>query len=99
LILNSFAEATAEILPRLCQIKFDRGVIDEHLFLDMPHEYRLSTGIMVLEYAKAVQESVYEHVRVIHEGRLRIIFTPELKVSAIYSVHLFPCYWQVKKLF
>lgn len=73
-------EATAEILPRLCQIKFDRGVIDEHLFLDMPHEYRLSSGIMVLEYAKAVQESVYEHVRVIHEGRLRIIFTPELKI-------------------
>ncbi|KAJ3691092.1 hypothetical protein LUZ61_020256 [Rhynchospora tenuis] len=73
-------EATYEILPRLCQIKFDRGVMDEHLFLDMPHEYRLSSGIMVLEYAKAVQESVYEHVRVIHEGRLRIIFTPELKI-------------------
>ncbi|KAJ3672471.1 hypothetical protein LUZ60_007192 [Juncus effusus] len=73
-------EAPAEILPRLSQIKFDRGVMDEHLFLDLPHEYRLNSGIMVLEYGKAVQESVYDHVRVIHEGRLRIIFTPELKI-------------------
>ncbi|XP_020112740.1 probable transcriptional regulator SLK3 isoform X2 [Ananas comosus] len=75
-------EATFEILPRLCQIKFDRGVIDEHLFLDMPHECRLSTGIMILEYAKAVQESVYEHLRVVREGQLRIVFTPELKIMS-----------------
>ncbi|XP_038971541.1 probable transcriptional regulator SLK2 [Phoenix dactylifera] len=73
-------EATFEILPRLYQIKFDCGVIDELLFLNMPHECRLSSGIMVLEYAKAVQESVYEHLRVVHEGQLRIIFTPELKI-------------------
>lgn len=82
-------EATFEILPRLCQIKFDRGVIDEHLFLDMPHECRLSTGIMILEYAKAVQESVYEHLRVVREGQLRIVFTPELKViTSLYIIIL-----------
>ncbi|KAG6482731.1 hypothetical protein ZIOFF_059369 [Zingiber officinale] len=40
-------EATFEVLPRLLQIKFDGGVIDENLFLDMPHEYRLPSGIMV----------------------------------------------------
>ncbi|WOL13096.1 putative transcriptional regulator SLK2 [Canna indica] len=73
-------EATFEVLPRLFQIKFDRGVIDENLFLDMPHECRLSSGIMVLKYEKAVQESVYEHLRIIREGQLRIIFTPELKI-------------------
>ncbi|XP_010940888.1 probable transcriptional regulator SLK2 [Elaeis guineensis] len=73
-------EATFEILPRLYQIKFDRGVIDELLFLNMPHECQLSSGEMVFEYAKAVQESVYEHLRVVREGQLRIIFTPELKI-------------------
>ncbi|KAJ6876434.1 hypothetical protein NC652_035723 [Populus alba x Populus x berolinensis] len=30
------------------------------LFLDIPRELRLSSGLMMLEYAKAVQESVYE---------------------------------------
>ena len=74
------AEATFDVLPRLFQIKFDHGVIDENLFLDMPHESRLSSGIMVLEYEKAVQESVYEHLHIVREGQLRIIFTPELKV-------------------
>ncbi|KAJ8497510.1 hypothetical protein OPV22_008062 [Ensete ventricosum] len=73
-------EATFEALPRLFQIKFDRGVIDENLFLDMPHECRLSSGTMVLKYEKAVQESVYEHLRIVRHGQLRIIFTPELKI-------------------
>jgi hypothetical protein len=36
---------------------------------------------MMLEYAKAVQESVYEQLRVVREGQLRIIFTPDLKVN------------------
>ncbi|KAH7668450.1 LIM-domain binding protein/SEUSS protein [Dioscorea alata] len=73
-------EATFEVLPRLNQIKFDRGVLDELLFVDMPHEYRLPSGAMVLEYAKAVQETVYEQLRVVREGQLRIIFSQELKI-------------------
>ena len=47
----------------------------------MPREHRLSSGLMMLEYAKAVQESVYEQLRVVREGQLRIIFTPDLKVN------------------
>ncbi|KAJ6837928.1 putative transcriptional regulator SLK2 [Iris pallida] len=73
-------EAACEVLPRLNQIKFDRGVVDELLYLDIPREYRISSGIMVLEYAKAIQESVYEQLRVVREGHLRITFTPELKI-------------------
>ncbi|CAM8906026.1 unnamed protein product [Rhodiola kirilowii] len=73
-------ETTAEGIPRLNEIKFTSGVIDELLFLDYPHEYRFPSGIMMLEYGKAVQESVYEQLRVIHEGRLRIKFTQELKI-------------------
>ncbi|XP_020546922.1 probable transcriptional regulator SLK2 isoform X2 [Sesamum indicum] len=73
-------EATFEVLPRLNEIKFGSGVIDELLFLDLPREYRFPSGMMMLEYAKAVQESVYEQLRVVREGHLRIFFTPELKI-------------------
>ncbi|KAK4734466.1 hypothetical protein R3W88_008727 [Solanum pinnatisectum] len=73
-------EATYEVLPRLNEIKFSSGVIDELLFLDFPRECRFPSGLMMLEYAKAVQESVYEQLRVVREGRLRIIFTSDLKI-------------------
>ncbi|KAG8381369.1 hypothetical protein BUALT_Bualt06G0115100 [Buddleja alternifolia] len=73
-------EATFEVLPRLNEIKFGSGVIDELLFLDLPRECRFPSGVMMLEYAKAVQESVYEQLRVVREGQLRIIFTPDLKI-------------------
>ncbi|CAA2981566.1 probable transcriptional regulator SLK2 [Olea europaea var. sylvestris] len=73
-------EATVEVLPRLNEIKFGSGVIDELLFLDLPREYRFPSGMMMLEYAKAVQESIYEQLRVVREGHLRIIFSPDLKI-------------------
>ncbi|KAI3817953.1 hypothetical protein L1987_11755 [Smallanthus sonchifolius] len=73
-------EATFEVLPRLNEIKFSSGVIDELLFLDLPHEYRFPSGIMVLEYGQAVQESIYEQLRVVREGQLKVVFTPDLKI-------------------
>ncbi|KHG03371.1 Transcriptional corepressor SEUSS -like protein [Gossypium arboreum] len=73
-------EATFEVLPRLNEIKFSSGVIDELLFLDFPRECRFPSGMMMLEYGKAVQESVYEQLRVVREGQLRIIFTQDLKI-------------------
>lgn len=81
-----FAEATSEVLPRLNEIKFGSGVIDELLFLDLPRECRFPSGIMMLEYGKAVQESVYEQLRVVREGQLRIIFTQDLKVDKHFHV-------------
>ena len=48
----------------------------------MANEFRLPNGLMLLEHTKVVQKSIYEHMHVIHEGQLRIIFTPELKVKA-----------------
>ena len=56
------------MLPRLNEIKFGSGVIDELLFLDLPRETRL-------------EESVYEPLRVVREGQLHIIFTQDLKVT------------------
>ncbi|XP_023754768.1 probable transcriptional regulator SLK2 [Lactuca sativa] len=73
-------EATFEVLARLNEIKFSSGVIDELWFLDLPRECRFPSGIMMLEYGKAVQESVYEQSRVVREGRLKVIFTPDLKI-------------------
>ncbi|KAF7098648.1 hypothetical protein CFC21_100373 [Triticum aestivum] len=75
-------EATYEILPRLCQIRFDHGVVDEYLFLDVPNEFRLPNGLLLLEHTKVVQKSIYDHLHVTHEGQLRIIFTPELKIMS-----------------
>jgi hypothetical protein len=76
----SCTETTVEVLPRLFKIKFDSGILEELLFVDLPHEYRQSSGHMVLEYGKAIQESVFEQLRVVREGQLRVVFSSELKV-------------------
>ena len=44
----------------------------------------------MLEYGKAVQESVYEQLRVVREGQLRIIFSQDLKVSEDVNL-MFSC--------
>lgn len=75
------AEATFDVLARLIEIKFASGIIDELLYLDHPRENRFSNGMMMLEYRKAVQETVHEQFRVVREGHLRIIFSQDLKVS------------------
>ncbi|CAN6804405.1 unnamed protein product [Brassica oleracea] len=73
-------EATFDVLARLNEIKFASGIIDELLYMDHPRENRFSNGLMLLEYRKAVQETVHEQFRVVREGHLRIIFSKDLKV-------------------
>ncbi|XP_075505852.1 putative transcriptional regulator SLK3 isoform X2 [Primulina tabacum] len=74
-------EAVFEALPRLFKTKFDSGVLDEILFLDLPRAYlKVPSGLLVLEYRKATQESIYENFRVVHEGKLQIIFRWDLKI-------------------
>eukprot|EP00249_Psilotum_nudum_P021849 c28280_g1_i2 orf=1293-3899(+) len=73
-------EATLEVLPRLFKIKYDNGELDELLFVDVPHEYKLNSGITILEYGKAVHESLFQQLRVVRDGKLRVIFTPDLKI-------------------
>ncbi|KAL8166152.1 hypothetical protein V2J09_007651 [Rumex salicifolius] len=75
-------EATFEVLPRLFKIKFDSGTLEELLYVDMPREYHNPSGQIVLDYAKAIQESVFEQLRVVRDGRLRIIFSPDLKICS-----------------
>ncbi|CDY57709.1 BnaC01g41650D [Brassica napus] len=73
-------EATFDVLARLNEIKFASGIIDELLYMDHPRENRFSNGLMLLEYRKAVQETVHEQFRVVREGHLRIIFSKDLKI-------------------
>nr|APA20139.1 SEUSS-like 2 [Populus tomentosa] len=73
-------EATFEVLPRLNNIQFDSGVINELLFLECPLEFTLPSGLMVLEYGKVVHETLYDQLHVVREGKLRIIFAHNLKI-------------------
>ncbi|XP_074263700.1 transcriptional corepressor SEUSS-like [Silene latifolia] len=75
-------EATVEVLPRLFKIKYESGTLEELLYVDMPREYQNSSGQIVLDYAKAIQESVFEQLRVVRDGQLRLVFSPELKICS-----------------
>ncbi|KAF3795640.1 putative transcriptional regulator, partial [Nymphaea thermarum] len=72
-------EIAAHALSRLNKIKFDSGVVEKLLFLETPREHRLPSGVTLLE-SKAVQETVYEKLRVIHEGQIRVSFGPDMKI-------------------
>ncbi|OIV89429.1 hypothetical protein TanjilG_21887 [Lupinus angustifolius] len=75
-------EAPAEVLPRLFKIKYESGTLQELLYVDMPREHHNSSGHIVVDYAKAIQESVFEKLRVVREGQLRIVFSPDLKICS-----------------
>ncbi|CAK7346852.1 unnamed protein product [Dovyalis caffra] len=75
-------EATVEVLPRLFKIKYESGTLEELLYVDMPREYQNSSGQIVLDYAKAIQESVFDQLRVVRDGQLRIVFSPDLKICS-----------------
>ncbi|KAI6689500.1 hypothetical protein NL676_026328 [Syzygium grande] len=75
-------EATFEVLPRLFKIKYESGTLEELLYVDMPCEYPIASGQIVLDYAKAIQESVFEQLRVVREGQLRVVFSSDLKICS-----------------
>ncbi|KAJ3678069.1 hypothetical protein LUZ60_001872 [Juncus effusus] len=75
-------ETTAEVLPRLYQIKFASGTLEELLYVDMPREYQNASGQIVLDYQKAVQESVFDQLRVVREGQLKLVFSSDLKICS-----------------
>jgi hypothetical protein len=80
LYASFFSETTVEVLPRLCQIKYASGTLEELLYIDMPRESQNASGQIILDYTKAIQESVFEQLRVVREGHLRIVFNQDLKV-------------------
>ncbi|XP_057791468.1 probable transcriptional regulator SLK2 [Salvia miltiorrhiza] len=72
-------EATSETFPRLFKMKFESGMLDEILYIDSPRAHKVHNGL-VLEYGKAIQASVYETFRVVHNGKLRVVFGNDLKI-------------------
>lgn len=84
----TLAEIYCEALPRMYQIYFNSAVINELLYLEAPYEVELPSGFMMLTFEKAVVDSVYKHFRVVHEGKLCILFTPELKVNQFLVILL-----------
>ncbi|WOG92392.1 hypothetical protein DCAR_0311658 [Daucus carota subsp. sativus] len=75
-------EATADVLPRLFKMKYESGTLEELLYVDMPREYHNSSGQIVLDYAKAIQTSVFEQLRVVRDGQLRLVFSSDLKICS-----------------
>ncbi|KAH7844996.1 hypothetical protein Vadar_034008 [Vaccinium darrowii] len=73
-------ETNANILPRLYQVKYGSGTLEELLYIDMPHEYPKPSGQIVLLYEKAIQECVFEQLRIVRDGQLRIVFSPDLMI-------------------
>ena len=86
------AVATYEVLPRLKKMNFDSGVTDELLYIDFPSEKKLPSGYVVLWFGKAVQQSVYKEFRIVHEGLLRVVFNPELKVCGLLVILIMHLY-------
>lgn len=75
------------VLPRLFKIKYDSGVVEELLFVDVPQERRTAGGGLVVEYEQAIQQSVFEQLRVVRTGRLKVAFSNACKVRVVVVVH------------
>uniref|UniRef100_M1DP13 Transcriptional corepressor SEUSS n=1 Tax=Solanum tuberosum TaxID=4113 RepID=M1DP13_SOLTU len=78
-----FPKISAEVLPRLCKLKYETGMLDELLYMDIPEESYTPSGHIVLNYPKVTEQTVYEAGRVVREGRLRIVFSADLKVHQL----------------
>ncbi|KAG6549797.1 hypothetical protein Mapa_008778 [Marchantia paleacea] len=75
-------ESTMDMLPRLLKIQYDSGLLDELLFLDAAEERCVysPSGVMCLEYPKAVHEAIFPELRVVRYGRLRVSFSSSFKM-------------------
>nr|XP_027076915.1 transcriptional corepressor SEUSS-like [Coffea arabica] len=75
-------DITTEILPRLFKVKYENGAIKEHYHLEMPIEHKYSSNQTVLQCEKVTHETVFQQLRVYHVGRLRVAFSPDLKICS-----------------
>ncbi|QHO28023.1 hypothetical protein HN51_024932 [Arachis hypogaea] len=75
-------EACFDVLPRLLKVKYESGLLEERLFTDIPGEFRDPSGYIVLVCKKARRESLFDKFRVVHEGSIRIVFSPYIKICS-----------------
>ncbi|KAK4416704.1 Transcriptional corepressor SEUSS [Sesamum alatum] len=76
------AEISQELLPRLHKVKYDTGASEEHLHIESSNEHQGACGRIFLHYPKAAEESVYDQVRIVRYGQLRVVFSPDLKICS-----------------
>ena len=69
-----------KFLPRICKIKYDSGTLEELMYVDMPRKYPTPSDHTMLEDGKAIQESVFEQLRVVHDGQVSIVFPSYLNI-------------------
>lgn len=75
-------EAPFEVLPRLFHIKYDSGLKEELLYLSDPQERETRTGNWILSSHLAVEESVFETLRIKRYGRLCVLLNPHMKIMS-----------------
>ncbi|KAL8167605.1 hypothetical protein V2J09_009104 [Rumex salicifolius] len=64
-------------------IKYDSGILEELLYFNLPGgRHHIPSGKLDVIYDQAVQHTIYENFRVVREGRLRVFFTPDLKITS-----------------
>lgn len=73
-------EAPLEVLPRLFHLKYDSGLKEELLYLSDPQEIEVPGGRHMLTSTLAVEESVFETLRIKRYGRLMVLLTPAMKI-------------------
>eukprot|EP00898_Chlorokybus_atmophyticus_P000965 jgi/Chlat1/186/Chrsp1S03261 len=73
-------ETHVDVLPRLFKVKYDSGVREEIMFLEMCNEIIPRPGVLALECQRVVMESVLDSLRVVRYGQLRVFFTMQLKI-------------------
>mmetsp|Transcript_5378 Transcript_5378/g.13725 ORF Transcript_5378/g.13725 Transcript_5378/m.13725 type:complete len:567 (-) Transcript_5378:112-1812(-) len=66
--------STVDALPRLFQVKYESGLKEEFLFLGQPQELYLPNGHTIVLFESLMEEAVFEELRVIRVGKLRILF-------------------------
>lgn len=79
---RSVLVAPAAVLPRLFQIKFEHGLKEEYLFLGNVQEILLPSGDILVICYRAVEQSVFDNMKVMRHGQLRATFNNELKMTA-----------------
>mmetsp|Transcript_13200 Transcript_13200/g.31252 ORF Transcript_13200/g.31252 Transcript_13200/m.31252 type:complete len:564 (+) Transcript_13200:192-1883(+) len=72
--------SSVEALPRLFQVKYESGLMEELLFLGQPQELYLPNGHIIVLFESLMEEAVFEELRVIRVGKLRILFNSMMKM-------------------
>lgn len=70
-----------EALPSILKSKYDAGVKDDRLLLEMPYEFALEDGIHVVDCPRTTILTTFPYSKVCTDGHLRVHFSHDKKIS------------------